>query len=110
MAERCPGARIVGPARLPRHRIFFTRDSAGFSGGVASIARDDAAEVWGVLWDITESDRAALDSYEGFPFAYKREQVTIEARGSQQEAMAYVAIPTAGRAPEPEYLEGIIGG
>ena len=34
MATRCPGAKPVGTARLPRHRFIITGD------GYASVARD----------------------------------------------------------------------
>ena len=45
MASRCPHSRPVGPARLMRHRFLVTSD------GYASVQRDPAATVWGLLWD-----------------------------------------------------------
>ncbi len=51
MAERAPGGRALGAARLAGWRLTFTRDSPAWGGGVGHIEPDEADEVWGVLWD-----------------------------------------------------------
>ena len=58
MAKRCPKARVMGLARLPRHRFFI------MSEGYASVRRDPRRSVLGVLWDVPLSGMPALDLYE----------------------------------------------
>lgn len=70
MAWRCPGARALGPARLPGWRLT--------ERTFADIDRDPASEVWGVLWDITPDHLRTLDRYEGCPRLYRRGRVTVE--------------------------------
>ena len=69
MARRCPGAVNLGPACLPGWRLAERM--------FADIERDDAAETWGVLWDITPAHLLALDRYEGVPQLYRRWRVHV---------------------------------
>ncbi|MGQ0703891.1 MAG: gamma-glutamylcyclotransferase family protein [Gemmatimonadales bacterium] len=59
MAERCPGARVVGRASLPNHR--FQIGAAGYG----TVIPDARGEVPGLLWELTSDDESALDRYEG---------------------------------------------
>jgi len=45
--RRCPGAVVVGRARLPDHQLAFTRYSRNERGGVADIVPQSGASVWG---------------------------------------------------------------
>jgi gamma-glutamylcyclotransferase (GGCT)/AIG2-like uncharacterized protein YtfP len=58
MRKRCPNAQALGRARLAGHRFFIMAE------GFASIARDRAAEVHGVLYQLALSDIGPLDRYE----------------------------------------------
>ena len=49
--RRCPGAQVVGRARLPDHRLAFTRYSRNRRGGVADIVPEPHATVLGVVYD-----------------------------------------------------------
>jgi gamma-glutamylcyclotransferase (GGCT)/AIG2-like uncharacterized protein YtfP len=109
--RRCPGATAIGRARLPDHRLAFTRYSRPERGGVADIVADAGAEVWGVLWEIDAACIAALDDYEGAPHAYRRETVrVIDDAGAEHDAMAYVANRTGSFPPSPQYLAIITEG
>lgn len=110
MRERCPGARVLGPAKLAGASLFFTADLAGWEGGVASIRKEPNDEVWGVLWEITEGDLSSLDEYEGYPDAYDRIVVVVTDERGAHDAWAYVAVPTEEVAPTQLYLEGILRG
>lgn len=110
MRERCPGARVLGPAKLAGASLFFTNDLAGWPGGVASIRKDPTDEVWGVLWDISEGHLAALDEYEGYPDAYERIVVVVADDRGSHDAWAYVAVPTEEMPPTQLYLDGILRG
>ena len=58
MTRRCPSARLLGRAYLPRHRFDLLPD------GYATVVRDPAATAFGVLWELSFGDFAALDRYE----------------------------------------------
>ena len=77
MARRCPRAKPLGAARLPRHRLAVMRE------GWLTATRDPRGEVHGVLWDVAFADMRALDQYEGSPsglYAKARQPVIGEAR------------------------------
>jgi gamma-glutamylcyclotransferase (GGCT)/AIG2-like uncharacterized protein YtfP len=110
MRKLCPGARSVGRARLPEHRLVFLQDPIERGPGFGSVVADPGGAVWGVLWDIGEEDLASLDSYEGYPIVYERPLVTIDVEGESLEALAYVAVQAAEAPPAPDYLEVVIRG
>ena len=78
MKKRCPGAKIVRPGRLPHYRLDFTRDEAGYEGGVADIVPEPDSDVWGLVYEITKSDLKKLDEFEAYPEAYYRFLTNIE--------------------------------
>jgi gamma-glutamylcyclotransferase len=109
--RRCPGATVVGRARLPDYQLAFTRYSRAEKGGVADIVPHPDAEVWGALYEIDASSFAALDEYEGAPRAYRRELVrVIDDAGVEREATAYIANKTGEFAPSRGYLAQITRG
>ncbi len=77
MKHRCPQSSLQGAARLPGYELGFTHYSPGWNGGVADIVEKEGQEVWGLVFEITETDRASLDKYEGYPDAYTRFQVAV---------------------------------
>ena len=111
MAERTPGARSLGAARLAGYRLTFTRDSPAWGGGVGHIEADSGFEVWGVLWDLTDEHFAALDHYEGIDIgAYVRDVVTVSFDGHDVEAQVYFAVPRGFKPPSKKYLSALIRG
>ena len=90
MARRCPGARPVAQASLPRHRLVFRGPSQNRGGGVASVDPDPDHQVRGLLWSVSEEDLRTLDRVEGAPQWYRREIVTVMLDdGSTCEAVLY---------------------
>jgi gamma-glutamylcyclotransferase len=111
MKRRAPHCRSLGPARLPGHRLDFTRYSTGFHGGVADVVPDPEAEVWGVLYEVEESDLEGLDEYEGVPVGYRRDTVSvIDQKGREREASVYVANRTGHFAPRRAYMDLLLRG
>lgn len=123
MRARCPGEKIVGLAALRDHRLAFPLYSNRWGGGVASVQPAHADAVWGVLYELTESDLRELDEYEGFRApgdqhnVYDREQITVELvrpdDGSiprRVRAAAYVARPSNPSPPSRRYLDAILTG
>ncbi len=97
MAERCPGARSVGPARLAGYRFRVA------THGGANIVRNDGDAVHGVLWQCAPVHLATLDRFEGVRVgAYFRRYVMVEtADGSLLRVVTYIGTrtyPGPGRA------------
>ena len=112
MAFRCPDAEVVEPVRLEGYCLAFRTNGGG--NGVATILPEEGSYVDGVLWRISERDEQHLDHYEGFPYLYGKEPVTVTNQdGVRQEIMAYTMnspykdVPAL---PSPSYLEGILHG
>ena len=66
MQERCPSAKFVCRAKLPSHRLAFTLRSCRRGCGVADILRDEAKDVWGVVYELPENELKNLDKDEDF--------------------------------------------
>jgi gamma-glutamylcyclotransferase (GGCT)/AIG2-like uncharacterized protein YtfP len=81
MSFRCPSARSLGYATLPRYQFRF--DSH------ADVVPDNQSTVHGVLWEITDQCMKSLDVLEGYPHYYLRKTVTVHYRGQCLQAMTY---------------------
>jgi gamma-glutamylcyclotransferase (GGCT)/AIG2-like uncharacterized protein YtfP len=111
MAERTPGARALGAARLSGYRLTFTRDSPAFGGGVGQIAVDPGDEVWGVLWDLEPEHLESLDAYEAVELGvYTRERAKVAYDGAEAEAAVYIAVKTDFKKPSKKYMSALIRG
>src|SRR5258708_4106723 len=121
--ERCPGHQVVGLAALRDHRLIFPLYSNRWSGGVASVQLHHGETVWGVLYELTESDLASLDTWEGFRGpgdqhnVYDHEHVTVELvrpdDGSiprRVRSSIYLARPSNASPPSRRYLDAILRG
>ena len=113
--ESCPSAQLIGPARLPGHRLAFTRWSERWQGGVADVRPSEGAAVWGVLWEIDNGEVSALDRQEGLhliPPRYARIEVMVQMNdGGERRCWSY---RVAGReeeyVPSGHYLEMMLRG
>lgn len=95
MGSRCPGATILGPARLAGWGLHACAYSSRFPGGVFTIVPDPAESVWGLLWAVSERDLSRLDAHEGE--VYERRLVTVEARaGAVAESAGRVGASVGG--------------
>ncbi len=107
----CSRSSVVGPARLPGRRLAFSRYSRQRRGGSANVLPDDGAEVWGVLYEVSDADLDTIDRSEDVPAAYRREAVVVEdAEGHERQAVTYVANRTGDFLPHPDYLRLIVEG
>ena len=107
----CPRGTVVGPARLPGHRLSFSRYSRQRRGGSTDIVPDPDSEVWGVLYEVSDADLETLDRSENVPAAYRRETVVDEdAEGRERQAATYVANRTGDFLPHRDYLRLIVEG
>ncbi len=71
MRVRCPHATILGTANLKGWELLF---KGSRTGSYLTIEECTDGTVPVVIWEVTATDEAALDRYEGFPnFYYKRD-------------------------------------
>ncbi len=108
----CPKARFVAAAVLPDHELVFSGTSRMWGGGVADIRDGPGKKVEGVVWEISEAERKALDEYEGYPELYVTNEVQVRTTsGKLLAAFAYVmARPGREMPPSKPYKRLLISG
>jgi gamma-glutamylcyclotransferase (GGCT)/AIG2-like uncharacterized protein YtfP len=103
MSLRCPSARPRGAARLGGYRFLINQ------AGVATVVAQPGGDVFGLLWDLVQADLDRLDRYEGIDRGtYRRGRCTIEAMGSSQQALIYVAADAQPGMARPGYMAGVL--
>jgi gamma-glutamylcyclotransferase (GGCT)/AIG2-like uncharacterized protein YtfP len=107
MQQRLPGAELIGPARLEGFRLAFTVFSRSWQAGAANLELDPDGRVYGVLWELPEDGVKQLDSFEGHPTFYRREEVIVEAAEGPTIAWTYRVAHQEGAfvRPSDEYLQ-----
>ena len=115
MEARVPSAVSIGQGTLKGYRLVFTRPGIIYSGAVANIKRDAAADrVHGVLYRCNAEElEARLDFYEGVDDGeYKREVVLVtNAENSPVTATVYQALgKDFDGNPSRLYLERLVAG
>ena len=122
MLERCSTARCFCKARLEDQRLVFARKSGKWGCGVASVERSDGSEVWGVVYQIDESEIGALDRNEGYDpnrpaqkNSYVRKEMRVFRDGDERHPLTvwtYVANEPKSPAPPPsaKYVQAIVQG
>lgn len=111
MAVRCPRAARIGAVTLRNYTLGFNGRNNG--DGVATIRRKNGAEVKGVLWAITANCEKVLDRYEGYPYLYGKNTVTVyKEDGEAIRAMVYVMTAEYDypSMPSKNYYDGISEG
>ena len=111
MDYRCPAAQVVGPVVLEDYELLFRGNSRG--NGVATISPHKGRKVHGLLWKITPECEQSLDSYEGYPRLYDKQDVTVRDQDGQEiSVMAYVMTDLwrEPRVPSSHYYNGILEG
>lgn len=123
MRERCPTHHVVGLGELRDHRVIFPLTSHDWGGGVASIGVAHGESVWGMVYELSDTDLATLDRYEGYRGpgdqhnVYDRETVSVllvrADDGSfprRLRAWTYVARPANPARPSRRYLDALLRG
>ena len=87
MFTRCAGAKVHGVGEVTGYRLSFMENNSKVV--VANIEEAERFITKGVIYEVTESDIISLDRYEGHPYVYKREMITVGFRGTMIEAITY---------------------
>ena len=87
MKRRCPEYRLISKGSLSGYRLTFNRFSSGWGGGVADVIQDQDSKVWGLVFEISDSDLERLDRYEGYhkdqTSMYERWKAVIDTSNGQ---------------------------
>ncbi|MBM3568961.1 MAG: gamma-glutamylcyclotransferase [Alphaproteobacteria bacterium] len=104
MAERCPGSRALGPARLDHWTLF------PMSQGYATIQPRRGQAVHGVLWELLPADERVLDGYEGVSGGWyvKRMVTTRPPSGRARRALVYVGSNKVEGSPKRPYWDLVL--
>ncbi len=111
MQHRCPSSRFVCAARLPGYRFAIARHSRLRNCGTATIINQTGSEVWGIVYDVSETDMLTMDSFED---GYRREKLCVYRmadNATRLEAIVYIA-PWEAKVPLPnvEYKRAMLEG
>ena len=93
MRMRCPHATILGTANLKNWELLFKGSK---TGSYLTIEECEGGTVPVVIWEVTATDEAALDRYEGFPNFYYKRDIRLQYKGIRTEkrrtvtAFAYI--------------------
>lgn len=104
MAQRCPDAAHPRPAVLADHDWLINQR------GVATVEPLAGNQVYGVVWRISDGDLATLDSAEGVPVRYRRDEMTVHTDEGPEPAWVYIDHRVTPGPPRPGYLPKIIDG
>ena len=77
MRIRCPHARVIGTAVINDYELLF---KGSRTGAYLTIEPKEGGEVPVAVWEVTESDEAALDRYEGYPVFYYTKEMELDIR------------------------------
>ena len=98
MKKRCPNSKLIGTATIPGFELKFN--------GCATIRKQEGASTPVFIWDIHQSDWAALDMYEGYPGYYRKETLFVD-NGAAAEVYIMNCDDQAYRRPLPSYYKTI---
>lgn len=93
LRERCPSAHAIGIAELPGHELRWHKRSNQKSGK-CDIVACGAGSVFGVLYEIANGEKRALDRAEGLGFGYEEIEIEVLCGGERVMAKAYRATNT----------------
>ena len=104
MTARCPGAKLLGPARLTGHRFMIMEN------GSASVRRERSGAVYGLLWEIDLAHVRALDAFEdgGRGLYVKAQQPVIPEGGAAKRALIHLGASGVNGRPHAGYMERLL--
>ena len=102
MNRRCPQNKKIGIARLPGYRWIIS------NRGYANVVKSEEHTVEGVLFEISDTDEAALDGYEGVASgSYAKAEIQVLSGDKSLPALVYVDPVTTEGTPPAEYVQRI---
>lgn len=98
MAQRCPHSPLRGTGWIAGWRIAFGGD--GWDGALPTLVEDAGSQVFVALYEVTDADEAALDSWESADSGlYRKVRVRVATLDGEQTAWVYVLNDFEGGLP-----------
>jgi hypothetical protein len=113
---RCTNPKVVAVAKLPDHQLAFFGYSAIWDGAEESIVPAPGQDVWGVIYELTPSDKDKLDDWQDALFDGSGAYFHSPAKVTDQEGKVYTVLlfkkAKLGNPEKPsqEYLDFIVQG
>ncbi len=105
MRERCPHSPFQATGWLRGWRLTFGGEDLGWEGALATIVEAPGEHVFVGLYDVTDADARALDSWEGADSGlYRKIRVRVATLEGDKLAWAYVLDGYEGGLPGAHYL------
>ena len=109
MAERAPHSPPVGPGWLQGWRLTFGGEDVSIHGSIATIVEDPTAQVFVMVYALTDADERSLNAFEAVDFGlYRRIHVRVSMLDRDITAWLYVLDAFEGGTPTRHYLEDIV--
>jgi gamma-glutamylcyclotransferase (GGCT)/AIG2-like uncharacterized protein YtfP len=106
MLLRAPHSPHRGTGWLRGWRLTFGGEEIGWEGAVATLAEDAEHSVFVSIYDLTATDEAALDQWEGVNTdLYRKIRVRVETLDGSPLCYIYVLNSFEGGMPSARYLE-----
>jgi len=92
MQKLCPDANCLGVAQLPDYQLVFTTHLTQRNRGGADVVPKVGKEVWGLLYEISETELAAMDANKFYPEIYNRIPVNVHVRQKATPVQAWTYV------------------
>jgi hypothetical protein len=90
LRERCPSAKPIGVAELRGYELRWHKRSIDGSGK-CDVVQQGGVSVLGVLYEVLDTEKRALDKAEGLGQGYAETEVKVRSADGERTAVAYVA-------------------
>ena len=108
MMQRCPSSPMAGTGWLQGWRLTFGGEDLGWEGALATVVEEPGSAVFVVLYDLSDSDERALDSWEGADLGlYIKIRLRVHTLDTDVLAWLYALRAYEGGLPSARYL-GVI--
>ncbi len=105
MIERAPHSPPAGTGWLSGWRLTFGGEDKGWEGALATVVEDPDAQVFVMLYDLTEYDERYLDQWEGGDLGlYRKIRLRVATINGDVLAWLYVLDDYEGGLPSCRYL------
>jgi len=104
MQERCPHSPLHSVGWLQGWRLTFGGEDFGWDGSLATIVEDHFEQVFVAVYDVTEEDASALDSWEGPAGLFRKTRLRVDTMSGELVCWAYVLDAYEGGLPSASYL------
>jgi len=114
--ERCTAPKVVAVAKLPHYQLTFGGYSPVWDGGLEGVETSPDQDVWGVMYDLSLTDRDRLDAshdarMDGSGTSFHCPAIVTDNQGKDHTVLLYKRdVRGTPQTPSREYLNYIIQG